>query len=67
MAEPTRTGAILAAVTKQLEQRRTLLDRADDLGTVTITVRLMAGTITVRSTEVIEQHVNRRTYERNSA
>ena len=32
MAEPTRTGAILAAVTKQLEQRRTLLDRADDRG-----------------------------------
>lgn len=59
--EHTRTSAILAAVTKQLDLRRTLIDRAEDLGEITVVVRLMAGTNMVRATVVSEEHVTRRT------
>jgi hypothetical protein len=57
----SRTGIILAAITKQLDLRRAVLDQAEDLGEVTVVVRLMAGTSTVRATVVSEHHVNRRT------
>ena len=57
--DTSRTTAILAAVRQQLELRRSMLDRADDLGEIVITVRLMAGTTDVRSTTISEQHVHR--------
>jgi len=56
----------MAAVMKQLAARRMILDRSDDLGEVTVVVRLMAGTTTIRSTVVSEQHVNRRTVMANN-
>ena len=59
MAE-TRTGAIIAAVTKQLNARRLQLDLADDLGEIVLTVRLMAGTTVIRSISVSEQYVHQR-------
>ena len=62
MAE-TRTSAIIAAVLQQLEARRGLLDRASDLESVVITVKINTGTTAVRSTAFSEQHVSRRTYD----
>lgn len=66
MAE-TRTSAILAAVVQQLEARRGLLDRASDLESIIITVKVNAGTTTIRSTAFSEQHVTRRSYDPRDA
>jgi len=60
VSEPTRTDAIITAVIKQLSLRRTVLDKSDDLGEITVVVRLMAGTVQIRSTVVSEHHVNLR-------
>lgn len=63
-APETRTTAIIAAILRQLELRRTLLDRCDDVGEVVVTVKLEAGTTLVRSTAVTELHVDRRARQR---
>lgn len=57
----TRTAAIIQAVLEQLEARRALLDRAEDLGQLTLTVRLNAGTTVVRAVGVAEERIMRRT------
>lgn len=59
----TRTSAILSAIVRQLEARRALIDRADDLDSIIITVKINTGTTAVRSTAVSEQHIQRRTYD----
>jgi hypothetical protein len=56
----TRTNAILDAVRQQVEQRRALLDGADDLGTIQITVRLREGTTQIRSVTVSDERIVRR-------
>lgn len=52
--------AVLAAVRREVEQRRGVLDAATDLGEVTITVRLQAGTSWVRGVSWQEERVYRR-------
>lgn len=59
MADPTRTDAICAAISAQVALRRATLDRADDLGQVTITVKLAAGTAWVRGVVWEEERVMR--------
>ena len=66
MAE-TRTAAIVAAVMQQLEARRGLLDRASDLESIIITVKVNPGTAVIRSTAFSEQHVTRRPYDPSAA
>lgn len=44
----TRTAAIAAAIRRELEARRALIDSAIDLGEIQITVKLQAGTTWVR-------------------
>lgn len=56
----SRTVAIFEAIKRQLEERRGLYDAAQDLGEVTFTVRLQAGTTTVRSVSVSEERIVRR-------
>lgn len=56
----SRTTAILEAVRKHLEERRAILDRADDLGELCVSVKLQAGTATVRSVNVSEERIVRR-------
>lgn len=56
----SRTDIILLAVRKRLEEQRAVIDSALDLGEVTLTVRLNAGTLHVRSIGYSEERVNRR-------
>ena len=56
----SRTVAIFEAIKRHLEQRKALYDAAEDLGEVTFTVRLQAGTTTVRSVNVSEERIVRR-------
>lgn len=55
----TRTEAILAALTKEVEERRRMIDGAEDLGEVSLTVRLQAGTTLVRGVVWEEERVYR--------
>lgn len=55
----TRTQAIAAAITRELDRRRLLIDVATDLGEVTITVRLQAPSAWVRGVEWTEERVYR--------
>lgn len=51
MVSPSGSGlssVVLDVVRRQIEERRAVLDRAQDLGSVTITVRLYAGTTNVK-------------------
>ena len=57
----SRATAIREAVCRQIEERRSLLDQADDLGQITLTVRLHAGTTVVKAVCVAEERVMRRT------
>ena len=57
----SRTETILDAVRLRLEERRSLFDRATDLGEVTIKIKLQAGSTLVRAVEVSEERVFRRT------
>lgn len=59
MADQTRSQNILAAVSRQLQSRGTDLDAADDLGEITITVKLAAGTSWVRGIIWEEERVFR--------
>lgn len=52
--------AVLAAVRREVERRRQVLDVASDLGEVTIRVRLHAGTAQVRGVTWEEERVYRR-------
>lgn len=61
MANVQRTAAIQAAIVQQLNARRAMLDAADDLGEITIEIRLHPGTANVKAIVVSELHVNRRT------
>lgn len=45
----TRAEVIAAALRKEVIERAASLDRADDLGEVTVTIKLQAGTTWVRS------------------
>jgi hypothetical protein len=54
------SDAIVAAVRREVEQRRSLLDAASDLGEVTIRVRLQAGTSWVKGVVWEEERVYRR-------
>lgn len=54
------TDAIAAAVRREIEQRRSLLDAATDLGQVTIQVRLHAGTTSIRGVVWEEERIYRR-------
>ena len=60
----SRTDAILAAVKRQLEERRTLLDRGADIGAVTVTVKLHVGTAEVKSVVCSDERINRRLSDR---
>lgn len=48
MSTATRTEVVLAAIRRELAERAALVDRARDLGEITITVKLQAGTTTIR-------------------
>ena len=52
--------AILAAVRREIELRRAIIDASSDLGEVTITIRLQAGTSWVRGLIWEEERVYRR-------
>ena len=54
-----RSVAILAAIREQVELRRLLLDHADDLGAITVTIKLQAGTAWVRGVIWEEERVCR--------
>lgn len=49
----------MEAVRKQLDMRRVSLDQADDLGDVTITIKLQAGSCWVRGVIWEEERVMR--------
>lgn len=55
----TRTAAITAAIRKELGERTELIDRAEDLAEVTITIKLQAGTSWVRGVVWQEERVCR--------
>ncbi len=55
----TRAEALLAEVRKQVLLREALLNAADDLGEITITVRLQAGTNWIRSVTWLEERLCR--------
>lgn len=55
----TRTDIVLEAVQRELEARRSHLDSAGDVGEVTITVKLNAGTTWVRGVVYHEERVYR--------
>lgn len=52
--------ALIAAIRREIEQRRGVLDAATDLGEVTIRVKLQAGTTWVRGVVWEEERVYRR-------
>lgn len=53
------TEAVLAAVRRELEQRRTHIDGSEDVGAITLTVKLNAGTTWVRGVTYTEERVYR--------
>lgn len=55
----TRSEAISAAVRAQLAERAALLDKAEDLGEITITVKIQAGTTWIRGVVWQEERVCR--------
>jgi hypothetical protein len=55
----SRRAAILAAIQQQIADRRATLDRAEDLHSVEIVVRLHAGTTTIKSVVYSEERVHR--------
>lgn len=52
--------AILAAVRREIEQRRAMIDAAGDLGEVSVRIRLQAGTVAIRSVLWEEERIYRR-------
>ena len=54
-----RASAVLDELRRQVEQRRASLDHADDLGEITITIKLQAGTCSVRGVVWSEELVRR--------
>ena len=56
----SRTSLILDAARKCLEERRALIDDGDDLGAVTVTVRMYAGTNMIKSVLYRDERVARR-------
>lgn len=56
----SRTTAIAQAIARQLDIRRLIIDQAQDLGQLTLTVKLIAGTPLIKSVEVADLRVVRR-------
>lgn len=56
----TRTDAILAAIRRELDMQRAEFDKAGNLGSVTVTVKMHVGSIEVRRVELSCQKVMRR-------
>lgn len=59
MSTPTRSSIVLAALQKEIAERRSHLDTATDIAEVTVTVKLQAGTTWVRGTHYCEERVMR--------
>ena len=57
--EQTRTEMLLAEVTREIASRRLAIDAAQDLGEVTISVKLVAGLTRVRGVVWQEERVAR--------
>ena len=57
--EVSRTDLLQSTVRRELERRRAHLDAAADLGEVTISVRLTAGSLWVRGVTYQEERVCR--------
>jgi hypothetical protein len=59
VGEPTarRTEVIAHAMLTELRARREYLDRAEDLASVSITVRLQDGAVQVRAVEYADQRI----------
>jgi hypothetical protein len=55
----TRSAAILAALQREITDRRASLDAMSDLATVTVTVKLSPGTMFVRGTQYSEERIVR--------
>lgn len=53
----SRSDVLLAEVSRQIAARRLLIDDAQDLGSVTITVKLQAGSTWVRGTVWEEERI----------
>lgn len=53
----TRSQAILAAVSREIALRRSLIDDAPDVVEVAISVKLVAGTDHVRGVSYHEEHI----------
>lgn len=61
MAAIGRAAVIMNELRLQLDQRRASLDQANDLGEITITIKLQAGTDWVRGVVWQEERVRRST------
>lgn len=61
----TRSKAIGDAIRLALVERAAILDRAHDLGQVTVTVKLQVGTPLVRTVVFTEERITKRNGEAN--
>lgn len=61
LAPGSRSAVVLAAITREVEAHRARIDAARDLGEVTVTVKLEAGSDRVRGVVYQEERVCRRT------
>ena len=57
MGDASRTDAVLRAVREDLERRRLQLDAADDVVSITLTIKLQVGTAWVRGTRYEEERL----------
>lgn len=55
----SRSAVLLAAIAKEIADRRAHLDTVPDLIQITISVKLTAGTVTVRGTQYSEERRER--------
>lgn len=60
----SRTDVILATLRREILDRRTAIDAADDIAEIRLTIRLRAGTAWVERTQYSEERIMRARLQR---
>jgi hypothetical protein len=56
---PTRSTIVLAAIQREIADRRLSIDGSTDIAEITVTVKLQAGTTWIRGTQYCEERIVR--------
>lgn len=60
----SRTDAVLAAMAREIRDRRLSIDAADDIAEIRLTIRMRAGTAWIERTQYSEERIMRARLQR---